>query len=234
MTEFVSVHVAEGEHAGIATLLLSRPPTNALTRQVFRELAEAVADLGRRADVGAVIVFGGHEIFSAGEDMPELQTLSADEADVAARVCREAVDALAALPKPTVAAITGYALGAGLTLALAADWRISGDNAKFGATEILAGLVPAGGGTTRLARAIGASKAKDLVFSGRFVDAREALALGLVDELSAPDGVYDAAVTWASRFLDYPPEVLAAAKLAFGGGGEPLGSGVAGAPHLGR
>ena len=131
-------------------------------------------------------MFGGHEIFSAGDDMPELRTLSADEAEAAARVCREAVDALAAIPKPTVAAITGYALGGGLTLALAADWRVAGDNVKFGATEILAGRVPQGG-TARLARAAGESKAKDLVFSGRFVDAKEALALGLIDEMVAPD-----------------------------------------------
>jgi enoyl-CoA hydratase len=146
--------------------------------------------------------------------MPELSTLSADEADIATRVCREAVDALAAIPKPTVAAITGYALGGGLTLSLATDWRVAGDNAKFGATEILAGRVPQGG-TARLARAAGESKAKDLVFSGRFIDAKEALALGLIDEMVAPDVVYDAALAWAKRFMDYPPQVLAAAKAAF-------------------
>jgi enoyl-CoA hydratase len=105
-------------------------------------------------------------------------------------------------------------LGGGLNLALAADWRVAGDNVKFGATEILAGRVPQGG-TARLARTAGESKAKDLVFSGRFIDAKEALALGLIDEMVAPDGVYDAAVTWARRFLDYPPQVLAAAKAAF-------------------
>ncbi|AFM16598.1 enoyl-CoA hydratase/carnithine racemase [Mycolicibacterium chubuense NBB4] len=218
MTEFVSAVVGGGDERAIATLLLSRPPTNALTRQVYREIAEAADELGRRDDVAAVIVFGGHEIFSAGDDMPQWRTLNADEAARAAQVCREAVDALAALPKPTVAAVTGYALGAGLTLALAADWRISGDNAKFGATEILAGRAPAAGATQRLSAAIAVSKAKDLVFSGRFVDAREALGMGLVDELVAPDGVYDAAVSWASRFLEYPPEVLAAAKAAFADG----------------
>ena len=229
MREFVTVLSSDGTvlsadgavlpEAGqrrIATLLLSRPPTNALTRQVYREIAEAAAELGARDDVVAVIVFGGHEIFSAGEDMPELQTLNADEAAAAAGVVAHAVDALAALPKPTVAAITGYALGAGLTLALAADWRISGDNVKFGATEILAGLAPAGGGATRLAGAVGDSKARDMVFSGRFVDAREALELGLIDQMVAPDGVYDAAVTWANRFLEYPTEALKAAKASFG------------------
>ncbi|KKF01401.1 enoyl-CoA hydratase [Mycolicibacterium obuense] len=218
MSEFVSVHTSRDQASDeprIATLLLSRPPTNALTRQVCREIVEAAEDLGQRQDLAAIIVFGGHEIFSAGEDMPELQTLDTDEAEAAAQLCQTAVEALAAVPRPTIAAVTGYALGAGLSLALAADWRVSGDNAKFGATEILAGMAPVGGGATRLAAAVGPSKARDLVFTGRFVDAREALALGLVDELVAPDGVYDAALTRARRFLDYPPDVLAAAKAAF-------------------
>ena len=141
MREFVSIHIID-EQPGIATLLLSRPPTNTLTRQVCREIVDAAAELGTRDDVAAVIVFGGHEIFSAGDDMTELQTLNAQEAAGAAEVGREAVDAIAAIPKPTVAAITGYALGSGLTLALAADWRVAGDNVKFGATEILAGFAP--------------------------------------------------------------------------------------------
>jgi enoyl-CoA hydratase len=214
LSEFVTVVVSGGPDrgAGLATLVLSRPPTNAMTRQVYREIAAAADEVGRRDDVAAVILFGGHEIFSAGDDMPELRTLIAPEADIAARVRREAVDAVGAIPKPTVAAITGYALGAGLTLALAADWRISGDNVKFGSTEIVAGLIPGGGGMARLTRAAGASKAKELVFSGRFFDAEEALALGLIDVMVAPDDVYDAAVAWAQRFLDSPPHALAAAK----------------------
>ena len=213
LREFVSLVVSDGsQDAGLAMLLLSRPPTNAMTRQVYREIVAAADELTRRDDVAAVILFGGHEIFSAGDDMPELRTLTPPEAEIAARVCREAVDAVAAIPKPTVAAITGYALGAGLTLALAADWRVGGDNVKFGATEILAGLVPGGGGIARLARVAGASRAKELVFSGRFFDAEEALALGLIDEMVAPDDVYDAAAAWARRFLDGPPHTLAAAK----------------------
>jgi enoyl-CoA hydratase len=213
MSEFVSVVVSDGSRdAGMAMLLLSRPPTNAMTRQVYREIAAAADELGRRDDVAAVILFGGHEIFSAGDDMAELRRLTAAEAEIAARVRQEAVDAVAAIPKPTVAAITGYALGAGLTLTLAADWRVSGDNVRFGATEILAGLVPGRGGLARLTRAAGASRAKDLVFSGRFFDAEEALELGLIDEMVAPDGVYDAAAAWARRFLDGPKQALAAAK----------------------
>jgi enoyl-CoA hydratase len=213
MNEFVSVHTSD-EQPGVATLLLSRPPTNALSRQVYRELAAAAADLGARDDVHAVILFGGHEIFSAGDDVPELSQLNSDEAASATQVCRSAVDALAAIPKPTVAAITGYALGGGLNLSLAADWRVAGDNVRFGVTEILAGLVPAGG-TARLARTVGLSKAKDMVFSGRFLDAKEALSLGLIDEMVAPDGVYDAALAWAQRFVEHPAQALAAAKATF-------------------
>ncbi len=211
MTEFVSAHVTDG----IGTLLLSRPPTNTMTRQMYREIASVAAELGRRDDTAAVIVFGGHEIFSAGDDVPELRLLDADETAAAARVRQLAVDAVAAIPKPTVAAVTGYALGSGVTLALAADWRLGGDNAKWGATQILEGLTPTEADAQRLARAIGESRARELAFSGRFAGAQEALQWGLVDELVAPDHVYDAAVAWGRRFLDVPAEALAAVKAAF-------------------
>ena len=211
MREFVSVHLSD-THPGIGTVVLTRDPTNALTRQAYRELSAVAAEVAGRGDITSVIIFGGHEIFCAGDDMAELQTLNRDEAEEADRVRREAIDAVAALPKPTVAAITGYALGAGLSLALAADWRVCGDNVKLGATEILAALIPGGGGCARLARAVGPARAKELVFSGRFVGADEALALGLVDELVAPDGVYDAAASWAGRYIDAPSEAMSAAK----------------------
>jgi enoyl-CoA hydratase len=211
--EFVSIHTRD-EQPGIATILLTRPPTNALTRQMCREIIAAAAEVGARDDIAAVIVFGGHEIFCGGDDVAVRATLDAHEAAVAAGIGREAFDALAAIPKPTVAAITGYALGSGLALALAADRRVAGDNIKVGATEILSGFPP--GETSRLARAIGESKAKDLVFTGRFVDAKEALALGLIDEMVAPDAVYDSAVAWAARLVEHPPQVLAAAKASFG------------------
>ncbi len=209
MSEFVSIHVGA---PGVGTLVLSRPPTNAMTRQVYREIGQAAAEVCRRDDIVAVIVFGGHDIFSAGDDLPQLRTLAVSEAETWARVRHDALDAVAAIPKPTVAAVTGYALGAGVGLALATDWRVSGDNVRFGATEILAGLVPDGVGIARLTRTVGVSRAKELVYSGRFFDAEEALALGLIDEMVAPDDVYDAAATWAGRFVDGPQHLLAAAK----------------------
>lgn len=211
MSEFIAVRTSS-ETPGVATLVLSRPPTNALTRQVYREISQAAAEVSGRDDITTVVLFGGHEIFCAGDDVPELRTLIAAEAEGFARVRHDAVQAVAAIGKPTVAAITGYALGSGLALALAADWRISGDNVKFGATEILAGLVPDSAGLARLTRTIGASRAKELAYTGRFFDAEEALALGVIDDMVAPDGVYDAAISWAGRFADAPRQALAAVK----------------------
>ncbi|WP_445170557.1 enoyl-CoA hydratase [Mycolicibacterium sp. Dal123E01] len=217
MREFVSIHVGE-QHPGVGVLLVSRPPTNALTRQTYRELISAAAELAQRAEIATVVLFGGHEIFSVGDDVPELRTLNRAEAEAADLLRREAIDAVAAIPKPTVAAITGYALGTGLSLALAADWRVSGDNVKLGATEILAGLVPGGGGAQRLAHTVGAARAKELAFSGRFVDAKEALPLRLIDEMVAPDNVFDAAAAWADRFVDVAPSALAGVKALIDGG----------------
>lgn len=207
MTEFVTTAVTDG----IGTLVLARTPENALTRQVYREIESAAGELADRTDVRAVILYGGHEVFSAGDDVPQLRLLHPADAHSVTLACRSAMGAVATIPKPTVAAITGYALGSGLALALAADWRICGDNVKLGATEVLAGLLPAAGAEA-LVRSIGVARAKDLVFSGRFVGAEEALDIGLIDEMVAPDGVYDVALSWARRHLETPAHVLAGAK----------------------
>ncbi|MGH3467849.1 MAG: enoyl-CoA hydratase/isomerase family protein, partial [Thermocrispum sp.] len=144
-----------------------------------------------------------------------------------------AITAVAEIPKPTVAAITGYALGGGMELALAADRRIAGDNVKVGQPEILLGIIPGMGGTQRLARLIGPSKAKELIYTGRFVNAEEALALGVVDEVVAPDDVYPAAQTWAAQFTAGPMRALAAAKAAVDGGLDTdLGNGLKLESHL--
>lgn len=126
--------------------------------------------------------------------------------------------AIANIPKPVVAAITGYALGGGLELALTADRRVAGDNVKVGQPEIQLGVIPGAGGTQRLARLIGPSKTKDIVYTGRFVKAEEALRLGIVDEVVAPDDVYAAAHKWASQFANGPAVALRAAKAAIDGG----------------
>jgi enoyl-CoA hydratase/carnithine racemase len=126
--------------------------------------------------------------------------------------------AVAAIPKPTIAAITGYALGGGCELALCCDLRVAADNARLGQPEILLGIIPGAGGTQRLSRLVGPSRAKDLIFSGRFIDAQEALAIGLVDRVVAPEDVYADAHVWAAELARGPALALAAAKGAIDSG----------------
>jgi enoyl-CoA hydratase len=191
---------------------------NALNAQVQGELQDAAVEAGDRADVRAVVLYGGEKVFAAGADIKEM--VSADYAAMVQRAgpLQAAFDTLARIPKPTVAAVTGYALGGGCELALTADFRVCGENAKLGQPEILLGIIPGAGGTQRLARLIGPARAKDLVFSGRFVGAEEALAIGLVDRVVAPDDVYSAAVEMASRYVNGPALALRAAKAAIDGG----------------
>ncbi|AEF41676.1 enoyl-CoA hydratase/isomerase family protein [Hoyosella subflava] len=210
MAEFVTLDVSDG----IGTIRLNRPPMNALNRQVQSELLDVSREATRRADVKAVIVFGGEKVFAAGADVKEMADMSFQEMSEAIAGLQAGLSAIASIPKPTVAAITGYALGGGLEVALGADRRIAGDNAKLGVPEILLGVIPGGGGTQRLARLVGPSRAKDMVYTGRFVKADEALSIGLVDEVVAPDEVYNAARAWASQFSGGASRALAAAKAA--------------------
>ncbi|MCK0090987.1 enoyl-CoA hydratase/isomerase family protein [Rhodococcus sp. HNM0563] len=210
MAEFVTLEVSDG----IGTIRLDRPPMNALNRQVQEEIRDAAREATVRDDVKAVIVYGGEKVFAAGADIKEMADLSYVQMSKIIEDLQSALGAVADIPKPTVAALTGYALGGGLELALGADRRIAGDNVKVGTPEVLLGIIPGGGGTQRLARLVGPSKAKDIVFTGRFVGADEALSMGLVDEVVAPDAVYDAARTWAAQFTKGAGRALAAAKAA--------------------
>lgn len=208
MAEFVTLEVSDG----IGTIRLARPPMNALNRQLQEELRAAAREATVNSEVKAVIVYGGEKVFAAGADIKEMAEMSFAEMAPIAGELQSALGAIAEIPKPTVAAITGYALGGGLEIVLGADRRIAGDNAKLGVPEVLLGVIPGGGGTQRLARLIGPSKAKDMVFTGRFVGAEEALAIGLIDEMVAPDEVYNAARAWASKFVGGASRALAAAK----------------------
>lgn len=214
MTEFVRLEV----DGAIGTIRLDRPKMNAFSRQVQEELKACAEEAAARPEVRAVIVYGGERVFAAGADVKEMAGMSyADMAPVARRLSA-CFGAMSEIPKPTVAAITGFALGGGLEVALGCDRRIAGDNAKLGQPEILLGLIPGGGGTQRLARLIGPSRAKDLIYTGRMVDAAEALAIGLVDEVVPADEVYPAARRWAEQFVAGPAAALAAAKKAVDGG----------------
>ncbi|MFC4951198.1 enoyl-CoA hydratase/isomerase family protein [Pseudonocardia sp. GCM10023141] len=214
MTEFVKLEV----DGGVGTIRLDRPPMNAFSRQVQEELKECAEEATRRADVRAVIVYGGEKVFAAGADVKQMAAMPPAEMSAVARRLNACFGSMSEIPKPTVAAITGYALGGGMEVALSCDRRICGDNARLGQPEILLGVIPGGGGTQRLARLVGPSRAKDLIYTGRMVKADEALAIGLVDEVVAPDDVYAAARRWAEQFVDGPAAALAAAKRAIDGG----------------
>jgi enoyl-CoA hydratase len=208
--ELVRLEVADG----IGTIRLDRPPMNALNKQVQDELRAAATEAGARDDVRAVVLYGGPKVFAAGADIKEMGTMSYTDMVSRAGALQDSFSAVARIPKPVVAAVTGYALGGGCELALTADFRVCGDNAKLGQPEILLGIIPGAGGTQRLPRLVGPARAKDLVFSGRFVDAAEALHIGLVDKVVAPDDVYGAAVEMVSRYARGPAFALRAAKEA--------------------
>jgi enoyl-CoA hydratase len=146
---------------------------------------------------GAVVITGGDRIFAAGADISEFESSSPD--DIGDQFLRT-LNTWAAIPRVTIAAISGYALGGGCEVALACDLRMASERAKLGQPEILLGLIPGGGGTQRLARLVGPAKAKDLVLSGRQVDAEEALAMGLVDWVVPHDELHDRALEKAAEF----------------------------------
>jgi enoyl-CoA hydratase/carnithine racemase len=199
---------------GIATLRLDRPPMNAMAREVQEAMRAAAVDASDRADVRAVVVYGGDTVFAAGGDVREMVRWSAAEAMDAAVRLQAAFTAVARIPKPTVAAIAGYALGGGLELALCCDFRVAAEDARLGQPEINLGLIPGAGATQRLPRLVGPARAKDLVFSGRVVPAEEALALGLVDVVVPSGEVYAAARGLVERYATGPALALRAAKEA--------------------
>lgn len=206
----VNLEVAEG----VGTIRLDRPPMNALdiaTQDRLRELAEEATG---RDDVRAVVIYGGEKVFAAGADIKEMQVMDHAAMVKRSRPLQDAFTAVARIPKPVVAAITGYALGGGCELALCADYRIAADNAKLGQPEILLGLIPGAGGTQRLSRLIGPSRAKDLIFTGRMVKADEAFRLGLVDRVVPAAEVYEQAHAWAAKLAQGPAIALRAAKEA--------------------
>lgn len=214
--EYVTWEVADA----VATIRLDRPPMNALSVEVQEELRQAARAVSDRADVRAVVVYGGPKIFAAGADVKQMADWSLTDALSRAADLQSAFTAVARIPQPTIAAVTGYALGGGCELALCCDFRVAGDNAKLGQPEILLGIIPGAGGTQRLPRLVGLSRAKDLIMSGRFVSADEALAIGLVDRVVAPDDVYAASLEWAQQLARGPSFAIRAAKSAIDRGTE--------------
>jgi enoyl-CoA hydratase/carnithine racemase len=203
---------------GIGTIRLDRPPMNALNIQVQEELRDAAHEATRSDEVRAVVLYGGAKVFAAGADIKEMAGMGYSAMAARAGALSGAFDAVARIPKPVVAAITGYALGGGCELALTADWRVAAEDATLGQPEITLGIIPGAGGTQRLSRLIGPARAKDLIMSGRFVKAPEALAIGLIDRMVPADEVYEAAVALVKPYVKGPAQALRAAKIAVDGG----------------
>lgn len=216
MGEFVRVEV----DGGVATLRLDRPKMNAIDEQVRAELHAAGVEARDREDIRALVIWGGERVFAAGADIKQMSSRTYSDMVAWAELLQDTFRLLARLPVPVVAAVNGYALGGGFELALTADVRVLGERAKVGLPEITLGIMPGAGGTQRLSRLVGPSRAKGMIFSGRHVPAAEALALGIADSV-VPDGeVYDAARQIAATYAEGPAVALRAAKQAVDDGFE--------------
>jgi enoyl-CoA hydratase/carnithine racemase len=218
MADLVQVETGGDVPPGVATIRLNRPPMNVLNAEIQEQLRDAAGRLRADDSVRAVVLYGGEKVFAAGADVKEFAGQDHAAAMRDAGRLTSALTAIARLPKPVIAAVTGYALGGGCELALTADFRVGADDARWGQPEILLGIIPGAGGTQRLPRLIGPARAKDLIFTGRFVSADEALDIGLVDAVVPAAEVYSTALATAAKFVKGPAFALAAAKAAIDDG----------------
>jgi enoyl-CoA hydratase len=196
---------------GVAVVTLNNPKVNALSQAVLAELHAVALELTEEPP-GAVVVTGGERIFAAGADISEFG--DADRGRAITEGFHRALDAVAGIPRFVIAAVSGYALGGGCELALACDYRIVGERAVFGQPEILLGIIPGGGGTQRLSRVVGASRAKEMIITGRQVKAEEAMRIGLADELVPGDTLHARALELAAQVANGALQAQALAKRA--------------------
>lgn len=203
MGEFVNIEDSGTE--GVAIIRLDRPKVNALNKQVGEELHAAATEMAGRDDIRGVVVYGGDRFFAAGADIGEFP-IEGDVRDPSPMVdaLNDANFAIENLPQITVAAVNGFALGGGCELSMSTDFRICGEGAKFGQPEILLGIIPGAGGTQRLTRLVGITKSKELNYSGRMVDAAEALDIGLVSAVHPNEEVLAEAVSMVAAYAKGP------------------------------
>jgi len=217
--------LTERHDGGVVLLRLDNGTMNPLSRAVLASLRDAVRAAAADANVKAIVITGGEKAFAAGADISEFG--GQDAALAIAGSFREAFDAIGSVPRPVIAAIHGYALGGGLELAMACDLRVAGETSRLGQPEILLGIIPGAGGTQRLARLVGPARAKEMIWSGRQVRADEALAIGLVDRVVAPNEVEHAALHWASELARGAVVAMGLAKQVIDAGlGVPLAAGL--------
>ncbi len=223
MGEFVRVETG----AGVATIRLNRPKVNAINPQVLAELTEAAQAVAADDGVRAAVLWGGPKIFAAGADIGGFVGLDPKSARELSRRFNDAMLAVENMPQITVAAVNGYALGGGMELAMATDFRVAADDATFGQPEIRLGIIPGGGGTQRLPRLVGVTKAKEIIYSGRNVGSAEALDIGLVSAVHPAEETYDAAVELAAGYAAGPAALRMAKQAVMDGLSLPLGDAVA-------
>jgi enoyl-CoA hydratase/carnithine racemase len=203
---------------GVGTIRLDRPKMNAINQELCLQLLEVVAEVRDRSDIRAAVLYGGERVFAAGADIKEMEGKAYSDMVGYATNLQDTFKQVARIPKPVVAAVNGYALGGGFELSLTADFRVLGESAQVGVPEILLGVIPGAGGTQRLTRLVGPAKAKSMVYTGRFVKADEALALGIADRVVPDADVYTTALEMAAQFSAGPAIALRAAKQAIDDG----------------
>lgn len=204
------------EEGGIATLTLNRPEVmNSFNFALLHALKEQIDILRLKANVRVIIITGsGQKAFCAGADLKERATYSEIQVKEFIYTIRNLFTAIEFLNKPVIGAINGVALGGGTELALACDIRISSMNASMGLTETRLAIIPGAGGTQRLPRLIGRGKAKELIFTGRRVDAKEALQIGLVNQICKPEELLDHCLRMAAMICETGPIAIEQAKYA--------------------
>jgi len=213
---------------GVAVVTLNRPQVmNALNIQLREEIMQLAQTLDAEPEVSVIIFTGaGEKAFCVGADLKERGKRSTDEMYNERRFFRGRwVNAIASMAKPTIAAINGYCLGGGLEVALQCDIRIASDNAKFGLPEVTLGFLPGAGGTQRLPRAIGLQKAKEMILTGKHIDAAEAESLGIVARVVSRAELMPAAMALAQSIAKNPRIAVLQAKVALNASQETMLSG---------
>ena len=213
MGDFVRVETS----SGVATIRIDRPKMNAFDSQLLDELTEAANAVGADPDVRAAVVWGGPRIFAAGADIGRFSGLGPAGARDLSRHFNDAFLAVENMPQITVTAVNGYALGGGMELAMATDFRVAAEDAMFGQPEIRLGIIPGGGGTQRLPRLVGVTRAKEIIYTGRNVYPDEALDIGLISAVHPPDETYDAAVEMAAGYAAGPAALRMAKQAVMDG-----------------
>ncbi len=216
------VRIETGAAEGVATLRLDNPKRNSLSAKLLTDFHKAVGELSERADIRAVVVWGGPRVFSLGADIDLLDGLDVSGARDLSRRFNTLFRAFELLPQITISAVNGYALGGGCELAMASEFRLVGQGAVLGFPEVKLGIIPGAGGTQRLSRLVGITRAKELIYSGRNVWPEEAVSIGLASAVFPDDEVYDEALKLAAGYARGPAAMSIAKRAVLDGCSLPL------------